>query len=47
MKTVNNVCLLFAYVHLMKSIRNNWITEKFQELRYDGRTARWEYIEAL
>ena len=42
-KTVNNVYLLFDYVHLMKSIHNNWITEKLQELCYDdGRTAKSE-----
>ena len=47
-KTVNNIYLLFDYVHLMKSICNNWKTEKLQELIYDdGRTAKWEHIKKL
>ena len=47
-KTVNNVYLLFDHVHLMKSIRNNWISEKLQELSYDnGQTAKWEHIKTL
>ena len=47
-KTVNNVYLLFDHVHLMKSIHNNWISEKLQELSYDnGQTAKWEHIKTL
>ena len=47
-KTVNNVYLLFDHVHLMKSIRNNWISEKLQELSYgNGQTAKWEHIKTL
>ena len=37
--------LLFDYVHLFKSIRNNWLTEKLSELEFviDGEklVARW------
>ena len=45
---VNNAYLFFDYVHMMKSICNNWITEKLQELSYDdGRTAKWENIKTL
>ena len=47
-KIVNNVYLLFDIVHLMKSIRNNQISEKLQELSYDdGRNANWKYIKIL
>ena len=32
----------------MKSICNNWITEKLQELSYDdGWTAKWEHVKIL
>ena len=44
---VNNVYLLFDYVHLMKSIRNNWLTEKVTKLSYDCWTAKWEHIKTL
>ena len=33
-KTVNDIYLLFDYHHLMKSICNNWVTEKLQELSW-------------
>ena len=47
-KIVNSVYLFSDYVHLMKSIRNDWITEMLQELSYDdGRTAKLEYIKIL
>ena len=47
-KIVNSVYLFSDYVHLMKSIRNDWITEILQELSYDdGRTAKLEYIKIL
>ena len=32
--------LLFDYVHLFKCIRNNWITEKTQELEFFMRVKR-------
>ena len=30
------IFLLFDYVHLLKSIRNNWITENTQELHFEN-----------
>ena len=33
-RTKNNLFLLFDYVHLLKNIRNNWITEPTQELQF-------------
>ena len=30
--TNDNIFLLYDFVHLIKSIRNNWLTEKCQEL---------------
>ena len=33
-KTNDGQFILFDYVHLLKSIRNNWITETMQELEY-------------
>ena len=50
-RTTDDMFLLFDYVHLFKCIRNNWITEKTQELEfvYEGemKTAKWSDIEAL
>ena len=47
----DNYFLLFDFVHLIKSIRNNWITEKTQELQftYEGKTylAKWSDIKKL
>ena len=44
-RTRDNMFLLFDFVHLLKNIRNNWITEATQELVFtrDGKeyTARW------
>ena len=31
--TTGNIFLLFGYIHLIKSLRNNWKTEKMQELK--------------
>ena len=49
--TVDNTYLLFDFVHLIKSIRNNWLTEMTEELVFedDGQkfTARWKDILAL
>ena len=43
--------LLFEYVHLIKSIRNNWITEKSQELECEFQnqkfTAKWKSLVDL
>ena len=37
--------LLFDYVHLLRNIRNKWITEKTQELSFElnceQMTAKW------
>ena len=32
--TKQGIYLLFDFVHIIKSIRNNWITEKTQELEF-------------
>ena len=40
-KTTNGLFLLFDYVHLIKSIRNNWITEKMKELEFDIQNERF------
>ena len=48
LKTEGNVCLLFDFVHIVKSIRNNWITEKTGELELNYRgenyVANWDQI---
>ena len=33
-QTKDNVFLLYDFVHLMKNIRNNWITEPMKELKF-------------
>lgn len=47
----NGVFLLFDYVHLLKSIRNNWITDKLKELDFveEGvlKRAKWAHLEQL
>ena len=49
--TKNGIYLLFDFVHLLKSIRNNWITEKTKELVFpdngEMKTAKWEDIVTL
>ena len=49
--TKNCIYLLFNYVHIFKSIRNNWITEACSELLFysDGKemTAKWEIVKQL
>ena len=50
--TKDGIFLLFDFVHLIKSIRNNWITEKTKELIfYDEsgkpKTAKWSHLETL
>ena len=46
--TKQGIYLLFDFVHISRSIRNNWITEKSQELEFsDGgvlQTSRWSDI---
>ena len=50
-RTPNDMFLLFDYVHIMKNIRNNWLTEKTGELVYDDggvkKTAKWSHITQL
>ena len=50
-RTKDDIFLLFDYVHLLKSIRNNWITEKTQELLYtkSGKQgiAKWSDLKNL
>jgi hypothetical protein len=50
-KTVDGIFLLFDFVHILKSIRNNWLTEKTGEIEFEvkGETlvAKWEHIRRL
>ena len=49
--TKDGLHLLFDYVHLLKNIRNLWLTEKMGELEfYDKgvkRVAKWTYLKQL
>ena len=49
--TSENIFLLFDYVHLMKSVRNNWITEKVGELEFwveqEKKVAKWDDLKRL
>ena len=49
--TNDNIFLLYDFVHLIKSICNNWLTEKCQELcfTYEGvsRTAKWSNLKKI
>ena len=47
-----NMFLLFDYVHLLKCIRNNWLTEKcgtiaFKDENGDQQMARWSDLKSL
>jgi hypothetical protein len=50
-RTRDNIFLLFDFVHLLKNIRNNWITETSKEIEFcvDGETkiAKWSDLETL
>lgn len=50
-RTKDDIFLLFDYVHLLKSVRNNWITEKSQELRFivddNELVAKWSDLVKL
>ena len=50
-RTEDNVFLLFDFVHIVKSIRNSWITEKTGELEYNYRSedyvTNWDQIKKL
>jgi len=47
----DNLFLLFDYVHIVKNIRNNWVTELSGEIKYsfDGKTrlANWHHLISL
>ena len=49
--TKDNTFLLFDYVHILKSIRNNWLTERTQELRFfdndESKVAKWSDLKKL
>ena len=44
------IFLLLDYVHLLKNIRNNWITKKTQELHFENDqniTAKWSDLKCI
>ena len=47
----NGTFLLFDYVHLLKNIRNNWLTEPMGELQFEDngvkRIAKWSHLKKL
>ena len=47
----NNCFYLFDYVHVLKCIRNNWLTEKCGELEFEWEkeiyVARWSDLQQL
>ena len=50
-KTHNNMFLLYDYVHLLKSIRNNWLSEKVGEIQFPHENttlvAKWDHLRKL
>ena len=50
-RTSKDLFLLYDYVHIVKNIRNNWLTEKTHELVYDDdgvlKTAKWSHLIEL
>lgn len=52
-RTADNIFLLYDYVHLLKSVRNNWLTEKMGEIEYtcspieDKQVAKWDHLKKL
>nr|XP_047136892.1 uncharacterized protein LOC124813634 [Hydra vulgaris] len=50
-KTESNIFLLYDFAHLIKSVRNNWLTEKTQTLKFedDGelKSALWSDLKHL
>ena len=50
-RTRDNIFLLFDFVHIMKNIGNNWITEETQELKYimdrEAKVSRWSDLKRL
>ena len=49
--TIDGKFLLFDYVHLLKNIRNLWLTEKTQQLEFSEGGSRfvasWHYLKYL
>ena len=49
--TKGGIYLLYDFVHLLKNIRNNWLTEKMGELAFYERgmkkVARWSHLVEL
>ena len=49
--STDGLFLLFDYVHIIKNIRNNWLTEKSGELIFDDngtqKTAKWSHLVKL
>ena len=49
--TKGGIYLLYDFVHLLKNIRNNWLTEKMGELAFYERgmkkMARWSHLVEL
>ena len=50
-RTEDNVFLLFYFVHIVKIMRNNWITEKTGKLEFnyqgENYVAKWDKIRKL
>ncbi|XP_076437845.1 uncharacterized protein LOC143277020 [Babylonia areolata] len=50
-ETAGGVFLLYDYVHLLKNLRNNWLTEATGELTFEDngvqRTAKWRHLVNL
>ena len=49
--TTNELFLLYDFVHLIKNIRNNWLTETMGELNFEHEwkfyTAKWSHLVKL
>ena len=49
--TKGGIYLLYDFVHLLKNMRNNWLTEKIGELAFYERgmkkVARWSHLVEL
>ena len=49
--TTDGLFMLFDYVHITKSIRNSWLTEKLGELFFEDNniqnTAKWSHLVKL
>ena len=49
--TNDGIFLIFDYVHLLKNIRNNWLTEKTSQLIFIDKgvhkVAQWDHLKML